>query len=153
LRAIRSDDPQATLEARSDALYGAWLCGTALDSADMGLHHKLCHTLGGTFNLPHAQTHAIVLPHALAYNAKAAPAAMQRIATALGGHDAAQSVYDLAQGAGAGMALKAFGLRSADLDRACDIALQNRYPNPRPLEAQAIRQLLQDAFDGVRPTP
>ncbi|HEX8605796.1 MAG TPA: maleylacetate reductase, partial [Pseudoduganella sp.] len=63
-------------QARSDALYGAWLCGTVLASVDMALHHKLCHTLGGTFNLPHAETHTIVLPHALAYNAAAAPEAM-----------------------------------------------------------------------------
>ena len=73
------------LAARSDALYGAWLCGTVLGAITMGLHHKLCHTLGGSFNLPHAETHTIVLPHALAYNAQAAPEAMQRIRRALGG--------------------------------------------------------------------
>ena len=60
------------LDARADALYGTWLCGTALGNVGMGLHHKLCHTLGGSFNLPHAETHTIVLPHALAYNAAAA---------------------------------------------------------------------------------
>ena len=139
--------------ARSDALYGAWLCGTALGAVGMGLHHKLCHTLGGSFNLPHAETHTIVLPHALAYNAKAAPRAMARTARALGRDDAPQGVFDLANGAGARMALKDIGMRRADLDRACEIAMQNRYPNPRPLEANAIRRLLQDAFDGVRPAP
>src|SRR5690606_18434460 len=72
------------LDARSDCLYGAWLCGMVLNSAGMALHHKLCHTLGGSFNLPHAQTHAVVLPHALAYNADAAPTAMEKIAAALG---------------------------------------------------------------------
>ena len=60
-------------QARSDALYGAWLCGAVLGAVGMSLHHKLCHTLGGSFNLPHAETHTIVLPHALAYNAAAAP--------------------------------------------------------------------------------
>src|SRR6201987_773183 len=76
------------LAARGDCLYGAWLCGAVLGSVGMALHQKLCHTLGGTFNLPHAETHTIVLPHALAYNAPAAPDAMQRIARAIGASDA-----------------------------------------------------------------
>ena len=140
------------LSARSDALYGAWLCGTVLGHVGMALHHKLCHTLGGSFNLPHAETHAIVLPHALAYNASAAPAVMDRIARALGGTSSApQAVFDLARDNGAPVALKDIGLQAADLDRACDIALQNQYPNPRPLERTAIRELLQHAFDGIRP--
>lgn len=138
--------------ARSDALYGAWLCGTVLASVDMALHHKLCHTLGGTFNLPHAETHTIVLPHALAYNAAAAPQAMERIAGALQGQSAPQAVYDLARDNGAPVALRDIGMKQADLDRACEIAMGNQYPNPRPLERGAIRKLLQDAFDGVRPT-
>ncbi|MDB5965743.1 MAG: iron-containing alcohol dehydrogenase [Polaromonas sp.] len=137
--------------ARSDALYGAWLCGTVLGNVGMALHHKLCHTLGGSFNLPHAETHTIVLPHALAYNAAAAPAAMQVIAAALNGGSAARAVFDLARDNGAPVALKDIGMKEADLDRACDIAMQNQYPNPRPLERDAIRQLFQDAFDGVRP--
>lgn len=138
-------------QARSDALYGAWLCGTVLGHVGMAIHHKLCHTLGGTFNLPHAETHTIVLPHALAYNAAAAPAAMARIARALGSDSAAQAVYDLAQANGAPVSLKQIGVQAQDLDKACDIALQNQYPNPRPLERTALRQLLQNAYDGVRP--
>ncbi|OGB03066.1 MAG: maleylacetate reductase [Burkholderiales bacterium RIFCSPHIGHO2_12_FULL_61_11] len=143
----RADD----VDARSDALYGAWLCGTVLGNVGVALHHKLCHTLGGSFNLPHAETHTIVLPHALAYNAAAAPQAMQRIARALKGQSGPQAVFDLAKNNGVAVALKDIGMKQADLDKACDIALQNQYPNPRPLERQAIRQLLQDAFDGVRP--
>jgi ABC-type branched-subunit amino acid transport system permease subunit len=61
----------------------------------MSLHHKLCHVLGGSFDLPHAQTHAIVLPHATAYNAAAAPEAMMRIARALGAPNTAFGLYDL----------------------------------------------------------
>ena len=141
----------ADMEARADALYGAWLCGTVLGHVGMALHHKLCHTLGGSFNLPHAETHTIVLPHALAYNARAAAPAMQRIARALNGSSGPQAVFDLARNNGAPVALRDLGLKEADLDRACDTALQNQYPNPRPLERVAIRQLLQDAFDGVRP--
>ncbi len=139
------------IEARSDALYGAWLCGTVLGHVGMALHHKLCHTLGGSFNLPHAETHTIVLPHALAYNSLDAPQAMARIARALGGVSAPQAVYDLAKDNGAPVALRDLGLKAEDLDRACDIALQNQYPNPRPLERQALRQLFQNAWEGVRP--
>ena len=138
--------------ARSDALYGAWLCGSVLGQVGMALHHKLCHTLGGSFNLPHAETHTIVLPHALAYNEAAVPRAMQRISGSLGRPNAAQAVFDLARDNGAPTALKDIGMKPADLDRACDIALQDRYPNPRALEARAIRELLQNAYDGVRPT-
>jgi alcohol dehydrogenase class IV len=141
----------ADLDARTDALYGAWLCGTVLGNVGMALHHKLCHTLGGSFNLPHAQTHTIVLPHALAYNAAAAPRAMQITARALNATSAAQAVFDLAKDNGAAVALREIGMKQEDVDRACEIALQNQYPNPRPLEPGAIRQLLQDAFDGTRP--
>ena len=143
-------DPQ-DVDARGDALYGAWLCGIVLGSVGMALHHKLCHTLGGSFNLPHAETHTIVLPHALAYNAAAAPQAMERIARALGGASAAQAVYDLAKNNGAPVALRDIGMKAEDLDKACDIAMSNQYPNPRGLERGAIRGLLRDAFEGGRP--
>jgi maleylacetate reductase len=149
LPAIRAD--AGDIEARGQALYGAWLCGVVLGNVGMALHHKLCHTLGGSFNLPHAETHTVVLPHALAYNAKAAPQAMDRIARALEGRSAAQSVFDLARDNRAPVALRDIGMQTGDLDRACEIALQNQYPNPRPLERAAIRQLLQDAFEGNRP--
>jgi maleylacetate reductase len=144
----RPDD----IEARSDALYGAWLCGTVLGNVGMALHHKLCHTLGGSFNLPHAETHTVVLPHALAYNAAAAPGAMDAIAKALNARSAAQAVYDLAKQSGAPVSLRELGMNAEDLDHACEIAMQNQYPNPRPLERDAIRELLQDAFEGARPT-
>lgn len=139
------------IEARGDALYGAWLCGTVLGHVGMALHHKLCHTLGGTFNLPHAETHTIVLPHALAYNATAAPEAMHQIARALRAPSAPQAAYDLARHNGAPVALRDLGLREADLDIACELALKNQYPNPRQLERRALRQLLQDAYEGIRP--
>ncbi|ODV42980.1 maleylacetate reductase [Cupriavidus sp. UYMMa02A] len=138
-------------EARAQALYGAWLCGAVLGSVGVALHHKLCHTLGGSFNLPHAETHTIILPHALAYNAKAAPGAMASIAQALGAANAAQGAFDLARTTGAPLGLHQIGMREDDLDKVCEIALQNQYPNPRPLEAGAIRELLQNAWEGRRP--
>lgn len=140
------------LDARGDCLYGAWLCGTVLGNVGMALHHKLCHTLGGSFNLPHAQTHTIVLPHAIAYNQAAAPA-LSRINRALDDHDCspAAALFKLSSSLGAPTSLKALGLTEADLDRATDIALSNPYWNPRPIEAAGIRQLLQDAYEGASP--
>jgi alcohol dehydrogenase class IV len=139
------------IEARGDALYGAWLCGAVLGAVAMGLHHKLCHTLGGTFNLPHAEVHTVILPHALAYNAAQAPEAMQRIARALGTADAAAGVYDLAQQHCAPRSLQQIGMPAAGLDRAAELAVHTPYPNPRPLEYAPIRDLLQRAYDGARP--
>ena len=144
-------DPQ-DLAARGDALYGAWLCGTVLGSVAMGLHHKLCHTLGGSFNLPHAETHAVILPHALAYNAAAAPQAMARIARALGGTgDAALQLQQLARRHGAPTSLAAIGMPADGLDRAADLAAATPYPNPRALERDPLRALLQRAYEGAAP--
>ena len=139
------------LDARGDALYGAWLAGISLGAVGMALHHKLCHTLGGSFNLPHAETHTIVLPHAVAYNSEAAPEAMRRIARALGGKEPATGLYDLAAAIGAPLALKEIGLREQDLDQAAEIATRNPYYNPRPVSRDGIRRLLEDAFHGRRP--
>jgi maleylacetate reductase len=144
------------LPVRSEALYAAWLCGTVLGSVSMGLHHKLCHTLGGSFDLPHADVHAVVLPHALAYNAAHAPQAMACIARALAaaGIPADASSVPLAlqamsRRAGAPPSLQAIGMPAAGLDRAADLAVSNQYPNPRPLERDALRALLQRAFEGL----
>ncbi|AUT61819.1 maleylacetate reductase [Paraburkholderia terrae] len=139
------------LEARHACLYGAWLAGSVLATTSVGLHHKLCHTLGGILNLPHAETHTVVLPHAVAYNAAAAPAAMDRIAKALNADDAAQGLFDLAQRLGAPTSLKSLGVTHADLDRVAAASLLSAYPNPRPLEPDAIRRLLDDAYEGRRP--
>lgn len=139
------------LDARGEALYGAWLAGTCLAAVGMALHHKLCHTLGGSFNLPHAQTHTIVLPHATRYNQDAAPQAMLRIARALGTRDAAAGLYDLARQLGAPVALRDIGMPATGLDRAADLAVTDPYWNPRPIERSGIRQLLQNAWEGIRP--
>lgn len=141
------------LPARSECLYGAWLCGSVLGHVGMALHHKLCHTLGGSFNLPHAETHTVVLAHALAYNAPAAPEAMQRIARAIGRDDgdAAAGVFELAQELGAPTSLKSLGMPEEGLARVVDLALANPYWNPRPLERDALAALLHDAWSGARP--
>lgn len=150
------------LAARSDALYGAWLAGSVLGAVAMGLHHKLCHTLGGSFNLPHAEVHTVVLPHALAYNADGAPDAMAHIARSLRAAgldvgpaplDAALAVQRLARYSGAPTSLAALGMPADGLDRAADLAVQTPYPNPRVLTRASIRALLQRAFDGHAPQP
>jgi len=138
-------------EARSNALYGAWACGLCLGAVGMALHHKLCHTLGGAFDLPHAPTHAVILPYAVAYNAHAAQPAMSRIARALGFEDAAQGLYDLARSIGAPASLEAIGLKRADLDRAAELATANPYWNPRPITRAGVRELLEMAFTGQPP--
>ena len=143
-------DPR-DLDARGDALVAACLCGVVMGSITVGLHHKLCHTLGGSFNLPHAEVHAVILPHAIAYNAPAAPAAMDRIARALGAADAPGGLHELARRHGAPTTLEAIGMREADLDRAAELAVRNEYPNPRPLDRALIRALLQRAYDGAAP--
>jgi len=137
--------------ARSDAQYGAWLCGTCLGAVGMALHHKLCHTLGGTFELPHAETHTIILPHALAYNAPAVPDAIKRLRQALGADDPAAALYDLAGVVGAARALRDLGMPEGGIDRAVDLALANPYWNPRPLERDGIRNLLKRAWAGEPP--
>jgi maleylacetate reductase len=140
------------LDAASDALYGAWLAGACLGSVGMALHHKLCHTLGGSFNLPHAEMHTAVLPHVVAYNTQAAPQAMARVARALGTDDAAIGLYDLAKGLGAHMALADIGMPASGLERAADIATTNPYYNPRPVERAAILEMLRQAQAGVCPS-
>ena len=145
-----AEDP-ADLHARGKAQYGAWLCGTVLGSVGMALHHKLCHVLGGSFNLPHADTHTVVLAHVLAYNAASAPEAMTLIADVLGATSAPQGFHALALAVGAPTSLRELGLRQEDLDRATEIVCANPYWNPRPLQRDAIRALLQDAFDGASP--
>ena len=117
----------------------------------MSIHHKLCHTLGGTFNLPHAQVHAVILPQAVAFNREAAGDAMRLAAQALGVEDAAQGVYDLAVRLGAPTALKDIGMPPDGLDRAAKLATESPYPNPRPIEYAGVRELLENAYHGIRP--
>jgi maleylacetate reductase len=141
----------ASLEARTKALYGAWLCGCCLGAVGMALHHKLCHTLGGSFDLPHAETHTIILPHAVAYNAPAAPEAMAAIRRALGAPDAAQGLFDLVRALGVSQALSELGMPAEGIESAADIAVENPYWNPRPVTRDGIRDLIARAFAGERP--
>ena len=146
------------VDARHNALYGAWLCGTVLGNTGMALHHKLCHTLGGAFNLPHAELHTVILAQVVSFNAADVPDAMRRIKRALEGYEtssAAAALFDLAKENGASVALKDIGsITEADLARAADLAVQTPYWNPRPVgptQRNDIYQLFLRAYYGERP--
>lgn len=136
--------------ARERAQYGAWLCGVCLGGSAMALHHKLCHTLGGSFNLPHAETHTVVLPHALSYNAPAVPAAMAALAGVLPGSegDAVKGLNVLLEKLQVKRALRDFGMQEDGVDKAAEIAVSNQYPNPREVQQQPIRELIRRAWAG-----
>jgi maleylacetate reductase len=144
------DDPHDG-EGRSDALYGAWACGMCLGSTEMSLHHKLCHTLGGRFDLPHSELHCVLLPYSLAYNASAAPVAMMKVAEALGVEDAPTGLWEMSRSLGAPSSLQQIGMPFAAVEWAARATLESRYPNPAPLVEEDIRTLLERAFHGRAP--
>lgn len=155
IKALSSSLPELVSDpsspsARSSALYGAWLCGICLGNVGMALHHKLCHTLGGSFNLPHAETHTIVLPHAIAYNAPAMPEVMAKLADALPGSegDAIRGLNLLLERLGVKRGLKEFGMREEDVDKAVEIALGNPYWNVRAVEKGPLRETIRRCWAG-----
>lgn len=143
-------DP-ADIGARTRALLGSWMCGTCLGSTAMALHHKLCHVLGGSFGLPHAETHAVILPHVVAYNRAAAPAAMADIAQALGAGEAAEGLYDLARTLRAPASLREIGLGQEDIAAAAALAAADPYANPSPVTQEGLVGLLRRAWEGAPP--
>ena len=139
------------LDAREATQRGAWACGNVLGQVGMALHHKLCHTLGGSFNLPHADTHAVILPHAIAYNARAAASELTPISRILNGNPPGAALYEFAKSLSAPLALRDLGVSETDLDRAASLATQKPYPNPQPVTRDDIRALLQAAWAGDAP--
>jgi maleylacetate reductase len=143
-------DPSNQLH-RSNALYGAFLCGTALGNALMGIHHKICHVLGGAYNLSHADTHAAMLPYAVAFNREATPHAMSQIASALGTSDPAIGLWELGQAVGVPNNLLDVGFDPAAIDDVAQSVAEAVFPNPRPVTTQGVRALLSAACDGRPP--
>jgi maleylacetate reductase len=141
----------ADLEARSEALYAAWLCGAVLGSTTMGLHHKLCHVLGGTLGLPHAATHTVVLPHVLSFNAPAAPGMRAAMGRALGAADPALRLWELAGELGAPRALRDLGMGADDVPRVADLAAKSPYANPRTVDRSDLEAIVRAAWSGVTP--
>jgi maleylacetate reductase len=139
------------LAARTDALRGAWRCGAALAGATMGVHHTICHVLGGAYDMPHAETHAVVLPHAVACNEAFVPAAMARLGGALGSNDPAKALWDLAARIDAPTSLAQLGFRHENVDAAAELVVAAGKANPRPVERDWVAELLLEAWDGARP--
>lgn len=151
LPALTPENSPDQISVRSQALYGAWLCGSCLGSVGISLHHKLCHTLGGSFNLPHAEVHTIVLPHALAYNAPAlSPEVLSSLANALPGSegDAVKGLNVLLGRMGVERKLSAYGMKEEDIDKAADLAVAKPYPNPRTIVRDEIREVIRRAWAG-----
>ncbi|WP_299210754.1 maleylacetate reductase [uncultured Tateyamaria sp.] len=138
--------------AREKTLRGAYACGAVLGQVGMALHHKLCHTLGGSLNLPHADTHAIILPHAIHYNAQAVPDLLTPITDIFDGTAPGPALHAFATKMNAPLALQDLGVTQDNLDHAADLATQKPYPNPAPITRDGIRQLLQAAWSGTAPT-
>lgn len=142
------------VEARAGALYGAYLAGSAFAVAGSGLHHKICHALGGAFDLPHAETHSIVLPHVVAFQQPAAAAAMDAVAAALGAGpgEAAPALFGLAAALGLPLALREVGMPADGADRVIEQIVESTpADNPRPVDAAAVRGILDAAYEGKRP--
>ncbi|MFE0678555.1 maleylacetate reductase [Streptomyces sp. NPDC058867] len=140
------------MNARSRALYGAWLCGAVLGATTMSLHHKLCHVLGGTLDLPHAEVHTVMLPHTLAFNQPCAPTAVTTLTRALGGvSDPAGALWEMARTLGAPGSLRQLGMRHDDIDLIVRHALANPYANPREVTADGLTALLNRAWSGEPP--
>ncbi|MFA5883726.1 MAG: maleylacetate reductase [Acidimicrobiia bacterium] len=144
-------DPRG-LAVRGDLLYGAYLAGTVIATVGVGIHHRTCHVLGGSFGLGHAAANAVVLGHAIAYNAPAIPDVLGRIADAMGRSDPAASTYDLMAGAGLPASLAALGLPESALDAAAALVVAETQANPRPVDVVSVRRMLDDAWRGTRPT-
>ena len=156
MRAFASGLPRIAAEphdvdARGKTLHGAWLCGTVLGQVGMALHHKLCHALGGSFNLPHAETHAIILPHAITFNERAFPSFWRRLPSCWTAITRASRSTGSRNRWEPPLALRDLGLAEDNLDRAAEIATENPYWNPQTVERYAIRALLQAAWEGAEP--
>ncbi|MFL6120098.1 maleylacetate reductase [Actinophytocola sp.] len=140
------------LDGREHALYGAYLAAVAFASAGSGLHHKICHVLGGMFDLPHAQTHAVVLPHVLAFNAPAAPDARRRIATAFDAESATKGLAQLRTRLHAPKALRDYGMTESGIGPAAEAIVAAAPPgNPTPVTLDNITELLHQAWEGAEP--
>jgi len=139
-------------DVRSGLLYGAYLAGTVIATVGVGLHHRTCHVLGGSYGLAHAASNAVVLPHAIAYNVPAVPELARRWADAMGTSDPAAFAFDLAAGADLPTSLEALGLPESALDAAAVRVVEETPVNPRPVDVASVRAMLDDAWRGVRPS-
>jgi maleylacetate reductase len=146
-----ASDPR-DLGTRAELLFGAYLAGTVIATVGVGIHHRTCHVLGGSFGLGHAACNAVVLPHAIAYNAPEIPGIIGRIAAAMASSDPAATTYDLVAGAGLSVSLHDLGLPQSALDAAAALVVGETGANPRAVDVAAVRAMLDDAWRGARPS-
>ncbi|MPZ39718.1 MAG: iron-containing alcohol dehydrogenase [Rhizobiales bacterium] len=137
------------IAARTDALYGAWLA--AAFRAQAGVEHALAQRVRQNFGLDHSHCHAIFTPYAIAFNAKAAPRAMELIARALGAADAGRALYELNVRIGLPTGLKGLGMTEADIPKAVDIVAAGKFANPRPVSREDLENLITQAYHGEAP--
>ncbi len=143
----------SSLKARSRVLVGACQAGMALASAGAGLHHRLCHVLGGRYDLPHAETHAALLPHVVAFNEPVLGPLAARMAVAVGVGRASTGLYELASRLGLPLALSELGMPPEAVDEVAKEVAAAPPPNPRPVDQAALRSLLRAAWEGEGPAP
>lgn len=140
------------LDGRQQTLYGAYLAAVAFASAGSGMHHKICHVLGGMFNLPHAQTHAVVLPHVLAFNAPAVSETERRVAEAFGSPTALAGLAALRATLNAPRALRDYGMPEEGIARAvAPVLAAIPADNPTPVTEENLTALLRAAWEGSDP--
>lgn len=138
------------LPGREQTLYGAYLAAVAFASAGSGLHHKICHTLGGMFDLPHAQTHAVVLPYVTALNTAATPKAEERLAAGFGAPTANEGLARLRAAIDAPTALRDLGMPESGIAAAVPVILGSvPAGNPAEVTAANLTALLHDAWEGA----
>lgn len=157
IKALRQGLPDSIknphdLAARSMVLYGGMLSGYCVTLAGIAIHHKLCHVLGGHHGIPHGESNSVILPYAVAFNENAAPIAMKKIKSAFGAESASGALYDFATEIGVPKSLKELGMREEHLDVAAKETVETTPYNPKPVEVEPVREMLQQAYEGVRPT-
>jgi maleylacetate reductase len=137
------------IEARTDALYAAWLAANF--RAQVGLEHAIAQRVRQWFNLDHARTHAVATPYAVGFNAAAAPDAMTRIARALGAKDAARGLYDLNVKLGLPTGLRDLGLKEADIGRAVEVVAAVKIAHPKTVSMADLLNVISQAYAGAPP--
>lgn len=134
-----------SLQVRGDLLDAAWLCGHVLGQTQMGLHHQLCHVLGGRFDLPHAELHALLLPHVLGLTLERKHELRQQMGDAMGVKDPVGWLKERAAAAGLPGSLQAWNVPLEEADRLMEMVLATPYPHPVAVDRPALTGLLHAA--------
>jgi alcohol dehydrogenase class IV len=145
----------SSIKDRSSLLYGAFLAGMAVASTGIALQHKLAHTVAACCNLSHADTHAVLLPHTVAYNLPSLETdVVSRLGVALVGHpeatmqDIVEALNTMLRTLKVSYALKDIGMDEGDIERTADTAMEKPYWNPRSLEREKVRRIVRRAWAG-----